>query len=728
MSLPVPVPNFTNAFAAAAGLGLTLLCFALSAPTVLAQADDYHAGLLSDLMADHNLPAGDWLFFDSEAENLTHAYRYGAQVSSAPISDQAFRSVVSVRTDRAYPNHWDAGYGMANVARLAQGDVVLVVFSARSAGGAGRLAVTVERSSDYAKEFFIQLPVDINWQTFYIAFETTQGPHASGSLNLVFQTGHQAQDIRLGGVTGINFGDAVALSDVPSDLNASDYDGSTADAPWRAPAAARIDELRKADLRIEAVTSAGAPVPGAAVRVEQERHEFAFGTAIKACRIAGNSCADVTFVDKLLDLDGRGHGFNWVVFENDLKWPAWENRWFESNENVARATQWLRERDIEVRGHNLLWPGFDNLPADVNARASDTAYVLRRIREHIRELGDYPGIAGELADWDVINETVTNTTLANGFRGQPGYATGRELYAEVFRIADEAFPEAALYLNDYVTLSTQSRPGDNAYEAYKRNVGELMAAGAPIDGVGFQGHIRGRPNGIPSVLATFDDFYDAYGLEAKVTEYDLPTTVSDELGAQYTTDFLRATFSHPSMTGITFWNWWDIDTWQNPQANFYTADWEETPAGAAYVDLVFDEWWTNEAAVADAGGVATVRAFKGVQVVKYNCGGEVRTDTVTLGEDMTHRIVCDDLATGLTESAEGPAFRLSPNPTTGTVRVEHAYGAGVEVEVYSALGQRVYAGILAGGGGVLPLELAAGSYAVQLVRDGRRSVELLVVE
>ena len=709
-------------------LTLALACFALSTTMALAQADAYHAGLLSDLMEEYDVPAGEWLFYDSENENLQHAYRYTAEVSTAPISNQNFTRVTSVRTTRSYPNYWDAGYGMSNVATVRQGDVVLVVFSVRSAGSAGRVGVTVERSSDYVKEFFAQIDVDINWQTYYVAFETTHGDHAPGGLNLVFQTGHQAQDIRLGGVTGINFGDAVALGDLPNSLAPEDYDGGAADAPWRAPAEARIDELRKADLTIEAVTSAGVPVPDAAFRVDQERHEFAFGTAVKACRFPGNNCANATFTDRLTNLDGRGHGFNWVVFENDLKWPAWEQSWFEEPDGIADAVQWLRARDIEIRGHNLLWPGFDNLPVDVQANASDTGYVLRRIRNHVNAIAEYPGIGDELADWDVINETVTNVTLANGFRGQPGYTTGRELYAEVFALADAAFPNTALYLNDYVTLSTQSGPGDNSYEAYKRNVGELVDAGAPIDGVGFQGHIGGRPNGIPSILATFDDFYAAYGLEAKVTEFDLAPSVPDELGAQYMTDFLRATFSHESMTGIMFWNWWDTDTWQNPQANFYTADWEETPAGAAYVDLVFGEWWTNEAAATDAAGAATMRAFKGVQLVSYTCGGELRTDTVQLSGDVTHRVVCDDLASGLAGLEEGPAFRLSPNPTTGAVRIEHAYPVEAEVAVFNALGQRVHAGRLTSGSDVLPLELPGGAYVVRLSHEGRGSVQRLIVE
>ena len=705
---------------------LALVCFALSTLPLLAQ-DDYHAGLLSELMSEHDLPAGEWLFYGTEEQNLRHAFHYTATRSNDTIADQNFGRVVTLRTRQAYPNPWDAGYNLTNVAAVDRGDVILVVFSIRSEGGPGRALVKVERRTDFAQEVTLSLDVGINWETYYISFEAQQGNYARGGFQLSFQIGQRQQEIQLGGVTGINFGDSVSLADVPSNLRPEEYEGFEADAPWRAAAAQRIDALRMADLRIEAVDSMGAPAPDVRLRVEQKRHEFAFGTAVKACRLAGNDCSDATFVDRLTDLDGRGHGFNWAVFENDLKWPAWEQEWFATNEEVAAATQWLRARGITVRGHNLLWPGRGNLPGDVDENFRDTGLVLTRIREHIAELGAYPGIGGEITEWDVLNETVTNTRLAAGFAGLPGYPTGRELYVEVFEAAREAFPEAALYINDYVTVSTQSGPEDASYRAIKRNVGELVAAGAPIDGVGFQGHVGGRPNGIPSVLATFDDFYEAYGLEAKVTEFDLATSISDELGAKYMADFMTATFSHPSMTGILFWNFWDVDTWQHPQANLFDADWNRTPAGDAYVDLVFDRWWTRESPTTDAGGVATVRAFKGRHVVSYGCGGELRTDTVELADDLTVRVVCDDFASGVRSLREGPAFRLSPNPTSGFVRVDHAYGAEVDLEVYNAVGQRVYAGVLGAGGGTLPLALDAGAYTVRLAREGYASVRSLIV-
>ena len=144
----------------------------------------------------------------------------------------------------------------------------------------------------------------------------------------------------------------ITLDQLPSQINNEFYGGWEPDAPWRAVAADQIDQLRKADLTIEVNNSSGDPVPDAAIDVKMTRHEFAFGSAITANRIAGNNAQNVIYENKIINLDGEGHGFNWVVFENDMKWPAWEDEWFVNKTELINAVQWLRNNDIEIRGHN----------------------------------------------------------------------------------------------------------------------------------------------------------------------------------------------------------------------------------------------------------------------------------------------------------------------------------------------------------------------------------------
>jgi endo-1,4-beta-xylanase len=47
-------------------------------------------------------------------------------------------------------------------------------------------------------------------------------------------------------------------------------------------------------------------------------------------------------------------GFNAVIYENDLKWPVWEDEWVSTNEQTIRTMRYLTERDVKIRGHVLL--------------------------------------------------------------------------------------------------------------------------------------------------------------------------------------------------------------------------------------------------------------------------------------------------------------------------------------------------------------------------------------
>ncbi|MEL6143208.1 MAG: endo-1,4-beta-xylanase, partial [Bacteroidota bacterium] len=466
------------------------------------------------LMEDYGLPSGEWLFHDNELANESAFFNWGSQRSTNTIEGQEFTRETRAVVNQVGQNPWNAGLFMNNRVAIAPGEKVLWTFYMRAEGSEGQVSFIAERNSgNFDKEVSFTVPIDQNWTQYFIPFEATLGNHPIGEFQVGFHLGSIVQDIRVGGFTAIKYPPSVNLEDLPSNIGNDNYTGSAADAAWRAPAADRIDQLRKANLNIIAEDGNGQPVSGAIFSVEMQQHDFAFGTAIKACRIANNNCFNPILQNNLINLDGQGHGFNWVVFENDLKWPAWEDEWLATNEEVVNAVTWLRDQGIRIRGHTLLWPGGSNLPQDVQQNASDTNYVLNRIYEHIDLLANYPGLAGQIDDWDVINETVTNTTLEDAFRGQGNFVTGREVYQRVFTKARDANPNVKLYLNDFVTLSLGNLPGSGAYNTLKRNLGEIMD-NAPIDGIGFQGHIGGFPNGIPQVLSVYDDFYNDFGLEA----------------------------------------------------------------------------------------------------------------------------------------------------------------------------------------------------------------------
>ena len=95
------------------------------------------------------------------------------------------------------------------------------------------------------------------------------------------------------------------------------YGGRNAGASWRAEAHARIEQIRKASLKVQVVDAQGKPTRDAKVQVQQQRHAFGFGNILNPS----------TF--QLEGEDGRmyreifAEHFNKTTFESGFRWHNW---------------------------------------------------------------------------------------------------------------------------------------------------------------------------------------------------------------------------------------------------------------------------------------------------------------------------------------------------------------------------------------------------------------------
>ena len=695
-------------------LGFLLINF-----TVLAQ-DAYHNQLQTSFQDDFNLPVGQWIFFDNEVAILNSGGGYGGAFSTITSEDTDFSSITRGVISRKGNNQWDSGWNIRNQERINRDDKVLIIFSIRSIGGTGQVNIFAEDSNTFSKEAFFTVDIQEEWTQYVIRFEASKTFNPN-SITFGFHLAHQEQTIEFGGYTAVNFGGNINLEDLPEAINNDQYDGFEPDAPWRATAAANIDRLRKANLNIQVQNINGSNVENAAIEVKMLQHEFAFGSAVNAARIAGNNNQNVIYENKIINLDGEGHGFNWVVFENDLKWPALEQNWFVNAAELANSVQWLRANDIKIRGHTLVWPGANNLPDDINQNRNDLPYIKGRVNEHLEDILNRPGIKGEIAEWDVLNEITTNRSLEDYFRGKEGYVTGREYLAEIFQQTRAIDPNTGLWLNDFVTLSLNAKPGSQNYDNLKLFTQELIDAGVDIEGIGFQGHIGGFPNGIPSVLETLDDFYNEFGLKAKITEFDLPSDVDEQVAAQYLGDFLTAIFAHESMNGFLFWNFWDGATYKNEGTNLFRRDWSQTPAGDVFIDLLFNQWWTDETITSTANGVADIRAFKGMYEIVYESNGAIIRDTIQLTEDTTLEIVADNITTSINDLIIDNDFAtVFPNPADDQIFIQKEGTETATIQVFDLLGKKVLERDMISATLSLPTNDLKGYYLVT-ISDGIRT-------
>ncbi|HPA06727.1 MAG TPA: glycoside hydrolase family 10, partial [Candidatus Hydrogenedentes bacterium] len=115
------------------------------------------------------------------------------------------------------------------------------------------------------------------WQEYFLPFKSREA-YEAGRASAGFHLGVMAQCVEIADVALYAFGTGYDLARLPR--TRISYAGQALDAPWRAVAAARIEQHRKADLAVRVTDSTGRPVPGAKVAVEMRRHAFGWGSAV----------------------------------------------------------------------------------------------------------------------------------------------------------------------------------------------------------------------------------------------------------------------------------------------------------------------------------------------------------------------------------------------------------------------------------------------------------------
>lgn len=393
-----------------------------------------------------------------------------------------------------------------------------------------------------------------------------------------------------------------------------------------AAAVSFADELDEAILKHRTGVLVIRTSPGAAVTVEQLRHEFWFGATIATGVFTGRTAPEDAAKWKEVFLSH----FNAGVIEAAFKWHEMEKERGKVDYSVVDSMlEWASAHGIPVRGHCIFWG------------------VPRYVPEWLKPLGDAPlrlairqrarSIAaryrGQFAEYDLNNEMIH----ANWFAER----LGPDITRDMARWVKEADPGAVLFFNDYDIL-TGRRLDD-----YRKHIRTVLSSGAPMDGIGVQGHLHGDSFDETELRRALDALAELQ-MPVRITEFNFPGQRSKyyrQRGLQLSREeeaakaealrrYFRICFAHPAVTGILLWGFWEGANWI-PQSSLYKRDWTPTPAAEAYRRLVFGEWWTRAEARADASGLAAVRAFFGTHRVRAN-GKEA---TVTLPKSAAAKIV-----------------------------------------------------------------------------------------
>jgi endo-1,4-beta-xylanase len=364
---------------------------------------------------------------------------------------------------------------------------------------------------------------------------------------------------------------------------------------------ARIAEIRMGDITVKTK-------PGADVKVQQQRHEFLFGTAVPDS-LAEKSPHPMSAEDRKKYLKILGENFNYAVHENALKWYDCEVNRGDVNYYMAdRIWELCHQLNIPMRGHCIFWAkdkyimpwlrelNNDDLRAAINKRAIG-------VTEHFK---------GRIEEFDLNNEMVNG----DFFRRRLGYG----IVNEMAYMAKAGNPNAKLFVNDYGIIV---EGGYNA-DPYITQIENLIANGVPIGGIGCQGHfVSSRKNDSSGRAATTSEHVQKtldklakFNLPIKITEC-LFEADTDQGRAEELRRFFSICFAHPKVEAILVWGFWAGDHWM-PQTAMWKKDFTPTPQALVYRDLVFNKWWTKVSGTADANGTYKTRAFYGDYIITSN--------------------------------------------------------------------------------------------------------------
>jgi endo-1,4-beta-xylanase len=497
--------------------------------------------------------------------------------------------------------------------QLHRGDTLLLSVWARAADSSnpdhqGCIGLVLEQSADpYDKVLNRRFDLGSDWQRLDVAAKVNQDFGRIGA-QVALRLGYFPQTVEVGGVELRRFDPSASLAELPQ--TPVTYRGREADAAWRRDAENRIESLRTGLLTVRVTDSTGHPMEGAAIKVRMTRHAFAFGCVYNDSRLVGTHALTAdsqAYQEHFLEL------FNTGVDEAGMKWPSWENP--ASRQKAMQSLQWMRDHNIAVRGHNIIWPGWHHLPSDLPPLANDRAALESRIDDHIRDITT--SLAGQVIEWDVVNEPQLNHDLM--------HILGDDALTGWFKLARQCDPNARLYLNE--TPVPTVPPRDERYDVLFNRVRALQQEGAPIGGIGMESHFGDGLISPVDLIAIYDRFA-TLGIPIRITELDIDAT-DEQLQADYFRDFLTVSFSHPEINGILLWGFWEDQDWR-PDAALFRKDWTIKPNGQVWKDLVLGKWWTRADGFSAADGTYSTRGFLGDYELKVTAGNRSQSIAFSL--------------------------------------------------------------------------------------------------
>ncbi len=573
--------------------------------------------LLSTLASALDIPDGGTdMLKHPFPDKIRFAAQNGAEATQqiVQVEGMDFTQAVRVTSTQRTQKSWDVVLHADTKGDIQRGDVVLLSFWMRTLhsddeSGDGVIPAFFEHiPAPHHKIAGIRATAGKEWRHI-VAADVAAYPRIEGRHQVALHLGGFAQTVEIGGLRVINYRDSKRLEDMP--YMESTYNGREADAPWRKTAAERIEKHRKADLTMKVTDADGQPVPGAKVSVRMQRHAFDFGSVLNLGAFS------------LPNTDGEKYreifeaNFTKAPTEGGLRWQNWirgpEAQRTRNKKTLEDALSWLNERDIEVRGHYLMWAPIEarNKPEELVDKPDE---LLEALWKHAEEKAKWAGT--RVQEWDAINHIAGWGTRFADVSG------GNRVYADMIKKGRQWAPHAEMWVNEGQILVGDA----TRLEEYSDIIRDLIRMEAKPDGIGFMGHFRDTGLPHPEEVYRRIEHFAQFGCKMQLTELDVECGAQEQLQADYQRDVTTIAFSHPGIEAIVLWGFWEGRHWR-PSAALWRKDWSIKPAGQAWLDLIQKEWWTNADGETDKQGQFRIRGFLGdYEITVQHSGKEVRRE------------------------------------------------------------------------------------------------------
>ncbi|CAI9264239.1 unnamed protein product [Lactuca saligna] len=348
----------------------------------------------------------------------------------------------------------------------------------------------------------------------------------------------------------------------------------------------QTDKIRKQDVTLKFSNLDESNMQGKMVIIKQIQNSFPIGSCISRSNIDNED-----FVSFFLK------HFNWAVFGNELKWYWTESQ--QGNFNYRDADDLLEfcnRNNIPVRGHCIFWEVEDTVQNWVkNLSKSDLAIAVNN-----RLTGLLNRYKGKFKHYDVNNEMLHGSFYRDRL--------GNEIRPNMFKIANKLDPSSVLFVNDYHVedgCDTRSSP-----EKYIDQIFDLQEHGAPVGGIGVQGHIDSP---VGSIVGSNLDKLGLTGLPIWFTELDV-SSVNEHVRADDLEVMMWEAFGNPGVEGIVFWGFWELFM-SRDNSHLVNAEGEVNEAGKRFIE-VKKEWLSHAHGFIDEENEFRFRGFEGTYEVE----------------------------------------------------------------------------------------------------------------